>query len=1083
MVAVKKNKPPRDAAVDLNSDVAAFASTLGFSSSAPASGFNDSDFRKTGSFRAASQSPKSAAKNPKSNPKQHPKQAQNQKHDFRNGNSQEKHGNSKFGNPKQNPKQYPKPAQNQKRDFRSNNSQGNHAGGRFNNPKPVQNEKLDFMSSNLPEENAVDSKFKNLPKLPLVKSSLVGVWHSDLAELEEKLIGNDKKIEFNDAEEWKGLVEKKKELGERLLAQYAQEYMTSRGQHGDIKMLFATQRSGTAADKVSALSVLIGDNAVANLRAVDTLLGMVTSKVGKRHAFTAFEALKEMFLILLPDRKLKTISQRPLNHLSDTKDGYSLLLFWYWEQSLKERYEQFVSALQEASLDVIVSLKSMALKIIYTLLKNKSEQERKLLSALVNKLGDPENKVASNADYHLANLLSEHPNMKAVVIDEVDTFLFRPRLGLRSKYHAVNFLTQIRLSHKGDGPKAAKRLIDIYFALFKVLISEASTAQSEEKKDKKDSSSSKEGKSKALSESHIEMDSRLLSALLTGVNRAFPFVSSDEADEVIEVQTPLLFQLVHSKNFNVGVQALMLLDKISSKNQIVSDRFYRALYSKLLLPAAMNSSKEEMFIALLLRAMKNDINIKRVCAFSKRLLQVALQLPPQYACGCLFLLSEVLKARPPLWNMVLQNEVVDADDDLEHFEDITENDGDQAIPASENSNKKGQVAETSHASADDSEESLLEGGSATSDSDEDGQNEADDLFGGGGFKKTVKSKLKSTGDLEVCSNQAPTPPPGGYNPRHREPAYCNADRAAWRELTVFASHGHPSVAAMAKTLLSGVNIVYNGNPITDLSLGAFLDKFMEKKPKQNTWHGASDIEPAKKIDMNHQLIGPEILSLAEADVPPEDVVFHKFYMNKKDSSKKLKKMKKKKKKTAEDEAAEEIYAVAGDDDESDNEEIENVLDASNRSEADSDHDYDDLDNEDDEDLIAEGSDGEIDIPTDDEVSDDAGASLDEDSDDDDIAEGQADDGSDFDEDEVALAEGGFGDDSDGGSDLDEGFKQGKKMKTKTKKRKSSKGPGASPFASLEEYEHLMEEESLEPNAAPKEKKHKPKKDKKKRKLS
>lgn len=52
-----------------------------------------------------------------------------------------------------------------------------------------------------------------------------------------------------------------------------------------------------------------------------------------------------------------------------------------------------------------------------------------------------------------------------------------------------------------------------------------------------------------------------------------------------------LFMQVHSNNFNVGIQALMLLDKISSKNQIVSDRFYRALYSKLLLPAAMNSSK------------------------------------------------------------------------------------------------------------------------------------------------------------------------------------------------------------------------------------------------------------------------------------------------------------------------------------------------------------------------------------------------------------------------------------------------------------------------------------------------------------
>lgn len=36
--------------------------------------------------------------------------------------------------------------------------------------------------------------------------------------------------------------------------------------------------------------------------------------------------------------------------------------------------------------------------------------------------------------------------------------------------------------------------------------------------------------------------------------------------------------------------------------------------------------QEEMFIALLLRAMKNDINVKRVAAFAKRLLQVPIEL-------------------------------------------------------------------------------------------------------------------------------------------------------------------------------------------------------------------------------------------------------------------------------------------------------------------------------------------------------------------------------------------------------------------------------------------------------------------------
>ncbi|KAM0002227.1 hypothetical protein Hdeb2414_s0336g00870971 [Helianthus debilis subsp. tardiflorus] len=76
------------------------------------------------------------------------------------------------------------------------------------------------------------------------------------------------------------------------------------------------------------------------------------------------------------------------------------------------RYERYIFALEEASKDVLSTHKDKALKTIYALLKSKSKQERRLLSALVNKLGDPKNKVASNADYLLSKLLSDHPNMK-----------------------------------------------------------------------------------------------------------------------------------------------------------------------------------------------------------------------------------------------------------------------------------------------------------------------------------------------------------------------------------------------------------------------------------------------------------------------------------------------------------------------------------------------------------------------------------------------------------------------------------------------------------------------------------------------
>ncbi|KAJ0677414.1 putative CCAAT-binding factor [Helianthus annuus] len=259
----------------------------------------------------------------------------------------------------------------------------------------------------------------------------------------------------------------------------------------------------------------------------------------------------------------------------------------------------------------------------------------------------------------------------------------------------------------------------------------------------------------------------------------------------------------------------------------------------------------------------------------------------------------------------------------------------------------------------------------------------------------------------------------------------NADRTGWWELMVLASHVHPSVSTMAKTILSGANIVYNGNPLNDLSLVAFLDKFMEKKPKERNWHGGSQIEPAKQLDMNKQLIGADIIQLDEMDVAPEDVVFHRFYMNKMNSAKKPKK---KKKKAADDEAADfDLLGDEGDGDESDDEEIDAILDSTNPAlDADGDYDYDNLDeiaDDDDDDLVGNASDDEgMEFPAD--VSED-----DEAEGDDDVSIGDAEDGSD-DEDDVFEV------------------KPSRKRKTRGK-------AGASPFASLEDYEHLMDENDNE----------------------
>ncbi|KAF5194073.1 CCAAT/enhancer-binding protein zeta [Thalictrum thalictroides] len=982
-MAISKKQESKNPNVDesesLKSEVASFASSIGLSSSLPNSGFNDSDFRKTGTLLKPSKpfiNKTSTTTTPKS---LKPLNLSNEV----------------------------------KKKFQEN-------------PK---SERMNDDSN----ESKVFNRYKDLPKLPLMKADrLDDVWYVESANLEEKVIGKDgkKKIEPMNEQERKRLVEENKQLGERLLVQYAQDFDNSRGNSGGMKLHRAMQRSGTAIDKVLAYMDIVVQNPIANIKSLDALLAMVTSKVGKRHALTVFEPLKELFLdrLLPKDRKLKSLIQQPVNHLPKSRDGYSLLLFWYWEECLKQKYERFIFALEEASRDILPILKDKAIKTMCALFEGNQEQERRLLSALVNKLGDPENKCAANASYNLLKIFKVHPYMKAVVIDEVDHFLFRPHLGLRAKYHAVNFLSNIKLSSVGDGPMVAMQLLKVYFALFKVLTeAEESKTLENNKEDRKVKRSLENSKEEGPVESNVETDSRILSTLLTGVNRAFNFVASDKVDDFVEVQTPILFKLVHSKNINVGLGALLFLEKVSSRNQVVSDRFYRALYSKFLLPAAMNSSKVGMFLDLLLRAMTSDVNLKRVSAFLKRLMQVALQQPPRFACASLFLLSEVLKARPPLWNMMLQNE--SSDEDLEHFKDIIEGPLAEleAEPSKLSKNTDWNACNSYNVTKADSDSSDLEIQDDHRTSGSDGFDGADDFLTGESVDDVEKFKTTSTSGKEqprpyhVWSSL-----PGGYDPRHREPSYCHAERASWWELMVLASHVHPSVSTMARTFLAGANVVYNGDPLKDFSLIAFLDKLIEKKPKQTTWHGGSEIEPSKKLDTSNHLIGPEILSLAEVDVPPEDLVFHKFYMNKMNSSKKPKKKKKKTK--MQDEAAEDIFGVDANNesdeeiggDESDNEEIDDIIDSGDIPvEADGNYDYDDYDqvaDEGDEDLIGSDSDAETDAPSD--------------------MEGGEDDG--FDLIDVGEADGNFGLRSE---------RQGK--------QKSQAKTGVSPFAPLEEYDHLL----------------------------
>ncbi|CAM6039763.1 unnamed protein product [Sphagnum compactum] len=931
----KSKKRKEEELQAIQADVASFAASLGLASSAGV-GFDDTDFRKKGSI---------AGKQKKG--------------------EEEEQGKSQKKN------------------------DGNGGGGEDSSQKTKKKKKKMGRDDGRNQSNIEDVKEGVVPARSVKNKLLLqsgSVWYkaaetaaanlsSTLAKVSD---GKDAAEILKDrsnigSHEWEETVTKKKKEAEELMEKAVTEYERSRSKNSETRWLMTARRSGTLADKVAAMTVMLQDNPVLNLRTLDALLGLVTSKGGKRQAAIGMDALKELFLAsLLPDRKLKFLAQQPLRLLYNSKEAASLLLYWYWEDCLKHRYERFVVALEEATKDTQPFLREKSLKTVFMLLKSKPEQERRLLSALVNKLGDPERKVASNASYLLSSLLTVHPNMKRVVIEEVDSFLFRPHLSTRARYYAAVFLNQIVLSNRGDEPVIATKLINLYFALFQTVTTGEPKEDYDQKTkkgkqpDKRRKKESGQSKKKEVQFSVVaEADSRILSALLTGVNRAFPYVAADDVDVIIEEHTPVLFRLVHSSNFNVAVQALMLLHQLMLKNQAVSERFYRALYAILLSPSLTKSSKAEMFLGLLFKALKSDINSDRMSAFAKRLTQVALHQPPQFACGCLLLLSEILKTRPSLWNGILQPE--DQDEEIEHFVDIPEDTDEvnpsQPIPDGQivgpNSTEDGVIAdgelgEESKSDSDIGDKEKLGGsipdlGEDNSDSsdEEDSRRSNQEAAMGkesellmpdisnklatGKKEKIIEAQF--SGDRnEQLSRKRVWPLEGCYDPRHREPSYCHAERACWWELSALAIHMHPSVASMARTLLSGANIVYSGDPLRDLVLGAFLDRFAEKKPKarkqseDGTFQGSALPLPIKMVT-NARLVGAELLALDESEVAPDDVVFHKFYQTKSMKSRSKSSKKKKTSKDDEDDITgmgdEDGQLVDGDD--SDDEEVDALL--------------------------------------------------------------------------------------------------------------------------------------------------------------
>jgi len=474
-----------------------------------------------------------------------------------------------------------------------------------------------------------------------------------------------------------------------LLEEDAAAYQKSQASSSTRKFMSTIMSSGTMSDKVSALTLAIQESPLHNIKAFESLITLAGKK-SRGQAIAALGALVDLLgngVVLPADRRLRTFQTQPglignlqkLDIMSWTA-GEKLprnitkghLVVWAYEDWLKDAYFRIIQLLEVWCGDEIEYSRSRALDFVFGLLRDKPEQEANLLRLLVNKLGDRDRKIASRASYLLLQLLNTHPGMKAIMVKTVEQeVLLRPGQSMRTKYYAINTLNQTILSMKE--PAVADNLLRIYFEMFLTLLKSGSLGNLEALNDKKKPMNDhrKKGKGKgkprgkpAPAETpadEADTTQKLVSSILTGVNRAIPFATAD--DTTLEKHLDTLFRITHSSNFNTSIQALMLIQQLAMSKHLAVERFYRTLYESLLDPRLITSSKQALYLNLLYRSLKNDVDVRRVKAFVKRMLQVINLHQASFACGILFLVAELETTFPDLKTLLTEPEYHGEDDE------------------------------------------------------------------------------------------------------------------------------------------------------------------------------------------------------------------------------------------------------------------------------------------------------------------------------------------------------------------------------------------------------------------------------------
>ncbi|KXJ73931.1 hypothetical protein RP20_CCG014726 [Aedes albopictus] len=533
----------------------------------------------------------------------------------------------------------------------------------------------------------------------------------------------------------------------------------------DAKWLLTALEKGTSRDRANAGALLVQSNPLCNLQALETVVAMV--KLSNKGHLDVVEVLSELMLnsVMPADRKLVSIPLRGADWKNVKKQELEkglrdkIFAYWHFEDALRDVYFTFLNNLSAVIQTGQDNSKLKVIQYASKLFTMIPEKEAYLLSMLVNKLGDPSKKVAVKALYHLTEVVKKHSAMCPVIVTETEKLLFRNNISSSAQHYALSFLAAI--SNFGDFTSCEK-MINICFSFFKILTDKG------------------------------EVNCRTMQAILACLRKAIGNIKKDVdiANFVKPEVLNTVYRMIHLADISIACQGLSLLLEITESKGVEQNRFYNALYKKLLDPqlGTVGPRISNIFFYIIHRAIQNDPIPERAQAFIKRLLQVAFNFPPSKVCGVLIIVSKVLRKRRHL-----------------HTDGLTpEENGElpeQQIPAKES-------PEEQHDDDDDEEDQ-------------------------------EKPSIKKESNRRVTQ----------YDPFHRAAEYAGAKYTIKYELTRYLEYFHPTVKSFTQSILTNSPLSYYGDPLRDFSLGHFLDRFAFKNPKKPKTEENAEGEqvPKKKI--------------------------------------------------------------------------------------------------------------------------------------------------------------------------------------------------------------------------------------------